>query len=588
MLPHNKNSFYPRLKSLRTLASSDQKAGEVALAALAMLVKLRYPALTRHMKRPASVIARTPVVEQLAQWLAEMAPLEAAFWLSSTYANLVSEETRKDRALYFTPPNLSARILGNLRRHGVDFAKARVLDPACGGAAFLAPVAEVMRRELRRKGKSARGILEHIAQHIAGWDLDPVLCRLSCAFVWMVLHEEIVAAGFVPRLEVKPGNALHRAGRTKLRYDVVICNPPYKKIPSIDLESLYPQYRFVCTGQPNLYSIFMALAVGLTRPGGATALLTPTSFLSGAYFTPLRKLLLRETCVLQLDLIERRQGVFVGVEQETAVTTLMRKLAPSAAGSSPMVATIGSASPPEYIGSVELTSGEGPWILPRRVEDAPLLELFKVPCETFTSYGYEIRVGAFVPHRDPRATVGRKDTPEQFPLIWSEDVGRDGYFIFDTSKRSSRFIELTNAARKALLRTRAVVLQRATSKDDARRIVSAPINQAFIKRYGGYVGENHVIFLVPTERAIVSVEELSTVLGTHTVDLLFRCISGSASVSVFELTHLPLPNPKVTKAALSRGIGAESAVREGYGLSPVATRGSKFSFGIEHGRAVVV
>jgi adenine-specific DNA-methyltransferase len=102
-------------------------------------------------------------------------------------------------------------------------------------------------------------------------------------------------------------------------------------------------------------------------------------------------------------------------------------------------------------------------------------------------------------------------------------------------------------------------------------LVAAPISENVVKKYGGYVGENHVVFLLQSERAVCDVNLLAKILRSKTVDRLFRCISGSVSVSSSELAELSLPDPQVVHAALARGESIESAINEGYGLKRKAS-----------------
>lgn len=567
MLPEKKQSFYNRLGRLRPLVrGSDRLAEAVVQKTLHLLAIKRFPLLAPKLRYQHRQFNNSKDVEQLAEWLRPMDVLQLAFWLSSLYANLLSKKRRKYHALFFTPPELSARVVGNLRKAGADIVTARFIDPACGGAAFLAPLAGEIRDALRGKGASPKRTLRHLETHLTGWDIDPLLCKLCKAFVWMVMYEEIKATQFVPQLQVKRGDALAMSRRSKGLFDVVVCNPPYRKVPTKELANLSQENRAVCSGQPNLYSIFMAVAVRLTKRNGRIGLITPTSFLSGPSFRPLRKRLTADTQICQIDLVEKRQGVFVSVEQETAVTTL-HKVARKEKRRETAVFAIGSEQPSELVGTTSIPHDGSAWVLPRAQGDVPLLTLLRAGKHTLASYGYETRTGLFVPHRDKRRTgKWKKRQARAFPLIWCTEIGQDGRFEFDQAEHSKRFVVIAKKDDRVVLRKPSVALQRTTAKDDSRRLIAAPIGGDVIKKYGGYVGENHVVFLLQTDRAVCDVNLLSKILRSKTVDRLFRCISGSVSVSSSELAELSLPDPQVLHAALARGESIEVAIDEGYGL----------------------
>jgi adenine-specific DNA-methyltransferase len=383
----------------------------------------------------------------------------------------------------------------------------------------------------------------------------------------MTMYEEIKETRFVPELAVKCGDALAISRKNPRRFDVVVCNPPYRKVPSKELANLSAENRAVCAGQPNLYAIFMAVSTRLARLGGRIALITPTSFLSGQYFSPLRKYLAAKTRVHQIDLVEKRQGVFVYVEQETAVTVLQRIPKTAARNVPANVFAIGSRSGAELVGSASIPVDGSLWILPRAKTDAPLLKLFATCKHTLASYGYETGIGLFVPHRNKRRTRRfRRRNLRAFPLLWSTDISRSGSLQFERQRHTKRFVLIPQRGDDVVNRLPAVALQRTTAKDDARRLVAATVEQEFVSKYGGYIGENHVVFLFETEKALCDIRLLAQILRCKTVDRIFRCMSGSVAVSTSELAALPLPNPTIVSAALAQGEKIESAVNQGYGL----------------------
>jgi adenine-specific DNA-methyltransferase len=113
----------------------------------------------------------------------------------------------------------------------------------------------------------------------------------------------------------------------------------------------------------------------------------------------------------------------------------------------------------------------------------------------------------------------------------------------------------------SIVRKPAVVLQRVTSSDQARRLVGAPVSQELLKRYGGVVGENHVVFLEQVNgKAVLSPRRFAQVLRSKPIDSLFRSLSGAANVSAFELQQLPLPEPSVLVSRLARDDQIDLAV----------------------------
>ena len=70
-----------------------------------------------------------------------MDPEEAVHAIGLTYTGMLPPAYRASRGIFYTPPQLTARLLDQATATGIDWTTCRVLDPACGGGAFLAPVA---------------------------------------------------------------------------------------------------------------------------------------------------------------------------------------------------------------------------------------------------------------------------------------------------------------------------------------------------------------------------------------------------------------------------------------------------------------
>ena len=551
MLPKDKLGFYQRVRALAPLAQRRGGAVRLVESVLALWLKQVFPKLSHAELRQTKSLCALPKVQALAKWLAERELPDSAFWLSSAYAAWVGEDVRRDRAMVFTPPILSTRLIDDLANNGASFTNGVFMDTACGGAAFLVPVAIRMREELKEKGLGPAAIIEHIRTHLIGVDLDPTLCRMSSFFLKMTLYEDIVAAGKEPQFNVRSTNALTELGELFGKIDVVLCNPPYRKMPPDEVAKYRKRFGAVIEGQPNLYALFFALALKLLRPNGTAALLTATSFLSGQYFSKLRTHLLEHAYTRQIDIIGDRNGVFIGVELETAITVFRKRASPAASLEQTEVFAPRRANGFDSIGVYALPNSGAAWTIPRSAGDAEAIRAANGSQFRLTDYGYRPRIGAFVWNRDQRKrfhseSAARKGAQAPFPLIWSSDIGQDGKLVFNRHKdeRRDAFVDMGRIGHVSVISQPCIALQRVTSNDQSRRLVAAPVKRAFIKKHGGVVGENHVVFIEQvTKNPALSPSQLAKVLRSQPIDRLFRSISGSTNVSAFELSQLPMPEP---------------------------------------------
>lgn len=550
-------------------------AATVAGTALRLWCELDFPAAPKPKLPYSKQLAVTGQMRNFVALLREMEFLEASYWLSSAYAILTDEIYRKNLAMFFTPASLTRGLLDDLAAQGVDFGRHSFLDPACGGGAFLAPIAVRMRETLKARGLSHRARLKHIERHLFGTDKDATLSKLSCQFLYMALHEDIETSGYVPALNIEAADSLKSRGGELGRRDVVVCNPPYRKLTAVEVALLSPAFEHIVEAQPNLYSVFIFHCVRLVRPGGVVALVTPTSFLSGQYFSRLRSFLIRNTEVEHIGMVSQRLGVFIDVEQETALTVLRRGTPDNRTEAQAAVSVVSADGKYTPVGISVLPSAGLVWPIPRAVSDVALLKLAAASKFRLADYGYKIRIGAYVWNRDTRpkyetlrdARKAKADTV--VPLIWSRDISPDGRLNFDPDLKADghHFVDLGDKLHSAVVRQPCVVMQRVTSNDQPRRLVAAPISRTFFIDYGGFVGENHVVILEPAlEIPQLQPTQLAKLLSTNSVDRIYRCISGATNVSVFELTQLALPDPLQLKQNLNAGSSMEEAVNRSYGL----------------------
>ena len=103
------------------------------------------------------------------------------------------------------------------------------------------------------------------------------------------------------------------------KYDFVIGNPPYMKIPKSAPEAI--AMPGVCYGAPNLYFIFASMGLFNLRDAGQMVYIIPRSWTSGAYFRRFREYFLTQGKLEHIHLFVSRSKVFdkEDVLQETMI-----------------------------------------------------------------------------------------------------------------------------------------------------------------------------------------------------------------------------------------------------------------------------
>jgi adenine-specific DNA-methyltransferase len=527
--------------------------------------ELRVPSL-----RWSKTLLEDTTVLTFEKYLKQLSFEDAAYWLSTAYTALSPAEERKRLAMYFTPPPIANRLLNDLADEGAMFDRHSFMDPACGGAAFLAIVADRMRVGLLKRKMGPSTILRHANAHLAGIDIDKTLCALSRHFLRMVFYREICSAGWAPQFNVKDGDSLTKARRLSRRFDVVVCNPPYRKLSRKEADLHRAKYSEAMQGQPNLYALFIQLTTKLTDTDGIVGLVTPTSFLSGRDFSSLRTFLLTHASVKHIGIIRDRLRVYFDVEQDTALTTIRPGNQEGKHAAAAGISVIDRAGKYSRLGKCSLSNSGSSWPLARDASDMCLLETATKSTFRLAHYGYKPSIGGFVWNRDTRKTYEIFDeVPEgkrngAFPLLWASDLRPSGRLNFDANKATGthdRYVIPGKSGELLIKKRPAVLLQRVTASNQVHRLTGAIVSENFLAEHGGFVGENHIVILEQDpQTAVLLPTEMLSLLKTAVINRYFNCISGCANVSVFELQQLPLPDPKELRRLLDGGASMEKAV----------------------------
>lgn len=457
--------------------------------------------------------------------------------VGAAYVDALSGAIRARHGRHYTPSPLAERLWAMARAalgHGrtprpLD---GRVRDPACGAGALLLPV---LREHLAASHKvDPRVVLAGLPNLIEGVDVDP-------AAVWIA--NVVLAAEMLPVLRRVPASrrrplpALARVadglsvpeGRARL----VVMNPPYGRVRL----SEHDRRRFgpVLYGHANLYSLFVAAGIDSLDERGVLAAVVPTSFTSGRYFANLRSVIATETPLRDITFVSNRSRVFSTVLQETCLAVFARRRATRTS-----IATL-DGERVDTVASVKAHHRAGPWVLPRRADDAPIAAAAAAMPLTLLGAGWSASTGPLVWNRR-RLDLAPAPGADRAYVLWAADIDC-GVLHRDVARDGLRYLRLRDDADRAVmvLTGPAVLVQRTTAPEQRRRLVAVELAGNGLAKLGLVVVENHVNVLRPKGQPLISRAALARILMTRTMDRIARCISGSVALSAYELQSLPLP-----------------------------------------------
>lgn len=454
-------------------------------------------------------------------------------------ASLDSKERAK-LGQYFTPAP-AANFIASLAR--LDEAETlRLLDPGAGAGSLTASVVARILRDRPRARIS-----------VTACEIDPQLhdtlaatledCASTAREVGGHVETTLVHDDFI--MWATQADGLFAEGREP--FDLVIMNPPYKKLAAGS--QARKAVTATCTETSNLYSAFMALGVHLLAPGGQLVAITPRSFANGPYFRPFRRYFLDRMHLDRVHVFEARNKVFADTDvlQENVIFSATR--ADSVDRAPVTVSTSHSYSGDirsrvvPYEDMVHPTDPEYFIHISADEEDAQLAAVHSKLAATLTGIGCQVSTGRVVDFRSkehlrPDPVVGA------VPLIYPLHMREGGISWPVPGAKKNNAIMLNSETEKMTFPSGYyVVVKRLSSKEEKRRVIAAVFDPAVIEcdRIGF---ENHVNVFHEGGKGISEdmARGLCLWLNSTLLDQFIRRFSGHTQVNATDLRNLRYPS----------------------------------------------
>ena len=212
--------------------------------------------------------------------------------LGRLYESLMDWQDRRSLGAFYTPPEVAAALVAQV------VARGTVVDPACGGGAFLLAAAQ----RLFDMGVGTR--VEIATRMLFGADIDPLavaVCRWTLASWAGTPSGEI--AGVVVGDSLRDPAGLW-AGRPEAGFEAVVGNPPFLgqvrggTVRDVDERKvLRERFGDLVGAYTDTAWLFLALGLDLLVDQGRMALIQPQSLLAARDAASVRSRLLSGGCL---------------------------------------------------------------------------------------------------------------------------------------------------------------------------------------------------------------------------------------------------------------------------------------------------
>ncbi|URZ04708.1 Eco57I restriction-modification methylase domain-containing protein [Clostridium felsineum] len=450
---------------------------------------------------------------------------------AENYLKLTNMDTRKKESQFFTSYEVAVKMSEfiDLKRYK-DTTDVKILEPSAGFGILIYAVLLILRKKTKIK-----------KIYITLFEKDKIICK-SLSKVMMQIKEYLNSYGY--KLQYKiinedfilfNKNAWSNNNLKEIDgYDLIISNPPYRKINKSEVESLMID---IITDQPNLYHLFIAISLKLLRTNGEYIALTPRNYLVGKYTIRLRQWILENYSINNLHSFDSR-NLFKEVNQEVIITKFINKK------QSKVKVSYNSTS--KFIISISKLIFEKDKymiLIPTNKESLKIVNVFKKRGKRLCDLRISCVVGPIVQFRNLKYLSKIRNDETDIPFLISSDL-KDGYITFNTREKKYKYV--SNKIKSRLTEsTNGVLLRKVTAKDDKEIIVGAVLNKDFFNT--NFIGlDSNIIFFRGIERQM-SMEEcygLYAFLVSDYFSEYYLLISGTHTINMFELDSMYFPKTK--------------------------------------------
>ena len=463
--------------------------------------------------------------------------LEKIIELTNEYIESMPKKERKKYGQFFTSME-TARFMAGLYNIPKDLNKVTVLDAGAGSGILSSAFIERL--------ESVENVKEI---EITCYETDSNVLQLlknnlkyckeksTKKIYFNIITDNYILSQYLDFNHMIGGNLEPK------KFDFVIGNPPYMKIPKDAPEATaMPE---ICYGAPNLYFIFASMGLFNLKEDGEMVYIIPRSWTSGAYFKRFRKYLLTEGKLEHIHLFVSRSKVFdkEDVLQETIIIKVRKKY------ETPKTVTITSSKANNDFANITslavpyslVVAGEDFYVyLVTDEEEVNVLKRLHKFDKTLPEIGVKMKTGLTVDFRN-REILRDEEEEGAIPLFYSQHI-KQGKVMFPIQKEH----EYVVTEQRGLMQENKnyLFVKRFTAKEESRRLQCGIYLAKDFPQYEKISTQNKINFIdgLLCEMSECLVYGLYVLFNSTLYDEYYRILNGSTQVNSTEVNSMPVPN----------------------------------------------
>lgn len=457
------------------------------------------------------------------------------------YLNKKDKSYLKNTSQFFTPYDTACKMISTIDFNNYKNSKSlRILEPSSGCGILIASI--VMHIVIN---------YNHIKEiYVDAYEYDEDVCKILSnnlvnlsEYIYNVynvtLKFHIINKNFI----LANANAWNEEENSNI-YDIIISNPPYKKINKSSEESVI--MNDIIYGQPNIYTLFIAMSLKLLKKNGTYIVLSPRNYLSGEYSKKLRTYIFSKFSLTHIHLFEKR-SMFKSVNQEVIISTFVNNKFHDNVN----ISFNGSSNFSVPFDDIILDKNSYSLIVPKTSKDIALSKCINSLQYTLNDLGLKISVGPIVQFRNIEDI--RKDVySEQFaPLLVTADIQPNNtlqYFSRE-NKRKTHNKSILSTNKYLVNNSNYVIIRKVTAKDDIDLIVASVLSKDYFNH--DFIGlDNNLLYIHKIDRTDIDLDicyGIYAFINSLQFKNFYFLINGTHTINVTDFNNIKFPELNLLK-----------------------------------------
>ncbi|WP_130890984.1 Eco57I restriction-modification methylase domain-containing protein [Fusobacterium ulcerans] len=466
---------------------------------------------------------------------------------TSNYLNSKNKEYRKTFSQFFTPKDIAKIMVKDISFYN-GVTEIKILEPSAGTGILILAVIEKILLEFKNikkvyieaieLDKELYKILEENMKYLKMNTLNKIEMNI------LLLNENFIELyGEVWETNDKNLFSYLNTKKEITKFDLIISNPPFKKINKNDKENKY--FNDLILGQPNIYHLFIALSLKLLVPSGKYILISPKNYLGGKYTENLRKFIFNNFSLESIHLFNERNKAFGSeVLQEICIAYFINEKKDKIE-----ISYNGKKDDSFIVNTKDIfLKNSNALIFPKNEIELKYKKKLTKGYKTLLEQGLEFKIGQIVQFRiDKEDKKIQAFSEGEVPLLLVQHITKNNinYFPLTGNKGKGKIISLNfneKTKRKLIKNENYVILRKNVDFESENFIQAAVYKKNTLKTE--YLGiDNNLAYITSADGnlSLEKAKKICSFLNSRLFKNYYKMFNNSHTINSYEINNMLFP-----------------------------------------------